>query len=337
MAAPMDTAAYQALRHGVGLAQADWIATLELTGNDRVTWLQGLFSNDLKKLSTGQGCYGTHLTVKGKMLADLTVHARAESLFIVTEASARKTFVEALDRYLIREEVEIRDHVATWDEINVAGPATPDDALVTLRLHGPAAMAALEKAGVAGSEQLAGLPEHAFLDLPGSVLVIRTAGGYDVHLPRRDAPGLQERLAPHTTPVPLAALEVVRVEDGVPRFGLDMDENTIPIEAGLEARAVSYTKGCYVGQEVIARIHSQGHVNRHLVGLVLDALPEKGTKLKTPERELGWTTSAVQSPALGRPIALAYVRRDHAKPGVKLDAGGIAAEVVALPFLTSPK
>ena len=327
-------AEYDALRTGAALAHATWIAALELTGKDRVDWLQGLFSNDLKRLSAGQSCYGVHLTVKGKMVADLTVLARADSLVLITEESTRKPLVESLDRYLIREEVEIHDHVATWDDLNVAGPDTPDDAWTTLWLRGPRAHAALEATFGAAPA----LPPDAFATLGGAVCV-RVAQGYDLHLPRRDAPALAARLAPHAAPVGPDSLEVARVEDGTPRIGADMDENTIPLEAGLEARAISYTKGCYVGQEVIARIHSQGHVNRVLVGLLLDgdALPARGTKLRTPERELGWVTSAVHSRALHRPIALAFVRRDHAQPGTRLSADAIGAEVHALPFLPLPK
>lgn len=330
-------AEYRALRAAAALAPTAWLAALELTGKDRMEWLQGLFSNDLSTLSPGQGCYGVHLTVKGRMVADLRVVVQPESLVLITQASTRRALVESLDRYLIREEVQIRDHTATWDEINVQGPDSPDEAWTALGLHGPSSGAALCAA-------LGPIPELAVdggAELAGPVLCVRAdwtgEPGHDLLVPRKHARALWDALAAHATPVGHTALNAARIEAGTPWYGEDMDEHTIPLEAGLEARAISYTKGCYVGQEVIARIHSQGHVNRHLCGLVLegDRLPRKGEKLKTAERELGWVVSSVHSPALGKPIALGYVRRDHARPGTRMEVDGIAATVAALPFRPS--
>ncbi|MGH8596587.1 MAG: YgfZ/GcvT domain-containing protein [Gammaproteobacteria bacterium] len=137
---------------------------------------------------------------------------------------------------------------------------------------------------------------------------------------------------PLTTTLRAEVLEVLRVEAGVPKFGMDMDENTIPNEAGLESRVIDYEKGCYIGQETIARIKTYGHVNRHLVQLAVDgnSVPAPGTKLYSAEKEIGQMTSAVQSVRLGKPLALGYVRREFAKAGTKLKVGDQNAEVLKL-------
>jgi aminomethyltransferase len=302
---------HRAARGALGWAPAAWLALVELRGDDRLEWLQGLFTNDLAGLPVGGGCYGFHLTVKGRSISDLRVLRREESLLLLLPRVALEPLLEQLDRYLIREDVEIENLGQSWTVIGV---------------HGPRGAIAL---GAATGRAIPDLPEHAFIEgtIAGApVTAVRSDAtgevGHEILVARASAAAVWTALdaagrAHGGAPVGLAAMRSLAIEAGTPWFGIDMDEGTIPIEAGLETRTISYTKGCYVGQEVIARIHSQGHVNRHLRGLYLSPgpLPAPGARLFVAEREVGRITSAVESPSLERPVALAYVRREHAAAG----------------------
>ncbi|HWV58638.1 MAG TPA: glycine cleavage T C-terminal barrel domain-containing protein, partial [Longimicrobiales bacterium] len=302
---------------------------LQLTGRDPVRMIHGLVSNDVAGAPEGQGVYAAMLTPKGKMVADLRIFRLPDRVLLEMAASA---------------EAAVREHLKKFVPPLFARVETTPEALRVVGVYGPRARELLGAA--LGSPPEAGAPEEAFTTIStahGEALVIRTAyagdGGYDVVVPAADADTIWRTLhAAGAVPAGHAALEALRIEAGRPRWGADLDDTVIPIEAGLRERAISETKGCYTGQEVIIRILHRGHVNRHLRGLLLgDApLPAPGTPLTraADARPVGQVTSACASPGLGQTIALGYVRREI-EPPAELRLGspeGAVVRVVALPF-----
>jgi folate-binding protein YgfZ len=291
-------------------------ARLVLTGEDRVRFLHGMVTNDIEGLKAGQGCHAAMLTAKGKMLADLIVLADEASLTLVLDASLREKIKAVLDKHIIMDDVEVADRS---DE-----PA--------LGVYGDDAAAATARATGLAAAALAALPNYHFVDA-GAVRVARSPelGGIGFHV-------LGGEVRVEGEPLADAEFEERRVEAGTPRYGVDMGEDRLPIEAGVND-AVSFTKGCYLGQEVIARATNLGHINRRLVGLILDgdAPAKAGAKLSSPSKpEAGWITTSVRSRRLGKVIALAYVHRTLWDPGVALTVDdGRAATVAALPFAES--
>jgi folate-binding protein YgfZ len=271
---------------------------LRVTGPDRVTFLHGMITNEVNGLAVGGSCFAAVLTAKGAMVGEVRVLKREDELFVDTGPGCGATVRDFFSKYLISEDAEVVDA----PEIAVVG------------LWGP--RAAEVSAGLAGT-----LGSYAsFLE------------GVDLVLPREALAAVMERLSA----VPLLdeeTAEVLRVERGVPRWGADMSESTIPLEANLE-RAVSYTKGCYIGQEVIARATYRGQMNKKLMGLELgSAEVAPGTELRAGNRKVGWVTSTAHSPKRGQIIGLGYVHRDFLGPGTSVEvAGGGGAVVVALPF-----
>jgi len=226
----------------------------------------------------------------------------------------------ALERYLISEDAELSDATAAFGQLSLVGPEGDALAARVLGLGAPAgpALRPFDAGGAMGWA----LPQGLLLS------------GVDLLVPVEAVGAVFDRLLQAgATPVGFDALEVLRVERGTPRFGADMDEKTIPLEANLQ-RAIHYQKGCYIGQEVIARATFRGHVNRHLVGLrFAGAAPALRTELFTGDRRVGWVTSVVESPRLGT-IGLGYAHRDVDKPGTELTLGGGTAKVTiaSLPF-----
>jgi len=321
---------YQAVREKVGLIDLSFRVQVRMTGEDRVTFLQGMVSNDIKALQPGDGCAAALLTEQGRIVADLRVYALDTCLLLDVDARIREKMVEALSRFIIADDVEMEDL---------------SDQQTTFALQGPLASEVLTGAGA--SISLATEFQHCEAALSGvSVRIVRASstgeGGYEIYVPTIHAElvwqTLREAGGPFgLLPVGLTALNTLRVEAGIPWYGLDMDEGRIVLEVGLE-QAISFHKGCYLGQEVVERATARGHVNRKLSGLVLQGYmpPASGDKLFHDSQEVGWVTSAVVSPRLGRPIALGYVRREHRAPGTQLriDRQGtpVIAEVAPLPF-----
>jgi aminomethyltransferase len=310
----------RALRTGSGLFDASARGVVRVTGPDRVSFLQGMVTQDVEGLPLASVADAALLTPKGAMVADARVVRRANDLLLLTEPGYGPVVLGALEKYLISEDAELADATAGFGQLSLVGPEA--DALATrvLGLRAPAGAAArpFEASGYTGWV----LPQGLLLP------------GVDLLLPVEALGTVFERLLEAgATPVGFAALEVLRVERGTPRFGADMDEKTIPLEANLQ-RAIHFQKGCYIGQEVIARATFRGHVNRHLVGLrFAGPVPAPRTELFTGERRVGWVTSAVDSPRLG-PIGLGYAHRDVEQPGTELTlAGGTAKATIApLPF-----
>jgi len=301
------SAADRLLTEEVALVDRSERGKLALTGAQAKELLSGQVTNDIEALTPGSGCYAALLTNKGKMLADLRVIDAGSELWLDTERVALQAPFDNLRRGAVGWQAEL--HKRTLQQ-------------ALLLLVGPHAARAV--GGEVG-------PEHAnrAAQLGGAdVLLVATDLGVDVVCAAEDADRVRGAL--DVPVVPEAAAEVLRVESGRPRYGLDLDEGTIPQEAGLNERAVSFTKGCYVGQETVARLHYRGKPNRHLRGLRFSEPVATGTPLVLAGREVGRVGSSVVSPRLG-PIGLALVRREAAV-GDELAAGEARAVVSELPF-----
>jgi tRNA-modifying protein YgfZ len=310
----LDTLAseYRTLTEGCGLVDRSGRGRLALTGSDRRAFLHGQVTQDIERLEPGHGAYAALLTHKGKMLSDMRVLDLGGELLLSCERAGLQELFNMIRRYKLGSDVEVHKRTLEMGELSLIGP---------------------EARRVAGAAEL-GPEEHdnvrAQLGAHDVVLVASDLG-VDVFCDAEVTEGVRGALlAAGAEEVSESAAEVVRVESGRPRYGVDLDANVIPQEADLNERAVSFTKGCYVGQETVARLFYRGKPNRHLRGLRLSAPVEPGTPLRLVEKEVGRLTSVAVSPALG-PIGLALVRR-QAEPGSTLAAGDGTAEVVELPF-----
>jgi tRNA-modifying protein YgfZ len=297
---------YELMRERAGLADRSARGKLLLTGAEAAEFLQGQVSNDVEALATGEGCYATFLTHKGKMRGDMRVLRGEHWLWIDTEPETLPALARTVQMYSIGRDVSHRDLTGERAILSLIGPAAPD-ALET-------ELPAVEHGHVEGRHGL-----YVATDLGADVICAAEEAGEI-----RAALGVEE--------VPEAAAECRRIESGRPRHGLDTDVETIPQEAGLNERAVSFTKGCYVGQETVARLHYKGKPNRHLRGLRLSEPAAHGDPVMLGDRLVANIGSACVSPQYG-PIALAILRRE-ASPGdtVAVGASGASAEVVSLPF-----
>ena len=306
-----------------------------MSGRDRASYLQGLLTNDIPAIKAGEGCYAAYLTPQGRMISDLWVYELGDVMLLNLAGEVAAGVLAKLDQFIFSEDVQLGDVSATFAQVAVVGPEAAR--IVTALLDGPP---------VVPDVSLGALPEHGNLrghvdGSPAIVTRVTDTGepGFDVYVERERTGWLKQRLVSSgAQEADEETAEVLRVEAGVPAFHRDMNEETIPLEAGIESRAISMTKGCYVGQEVIIRVLHRGHgrVARKLVGLVLEHAwaPARGAIVKSGERDAGKITSAVHSPALGRPIALAYVQRDFMAPGTALSVEGALATVTALPFVS---
>jgi folate-binding protein YgfZ len=287
---------------------------LALTGSEAKTFLHGQVTNDIEALEPGGGCYAAFLTHKGKMLGDLRVLDTGQELLLDTERSTLQELFNMIRRYKLGLDAELHKRTLETALYSLIGP---DARRVAGAENLPAAEHANARAEIAGAP----------------VVLVVTDVGIDVLAPAERAEAVRAALlAAGAAEAGEDAAEVVRVERGRPRYGIDLDDSVIPQEAGLNERAVSFTKGCYVGQETVARLYYRGKPNRHLRGLRLSAPAEPGSVLRLGEKEVGRVGSAVVSPVHG-PIALALVRRE-AEPGATLRVGDgdLTAQVAELPF-----
>jgi folate-binding protein YgfZ len=321
-------AEHRAVRAAVGVIDRSHYGVIEATGQDRVSFLNGMLTNDIVRLRPGQGCGAAFLDAHGKVQLLLVVLALADRLLLIVPTGLAVKTREALEKFHFAERVEMRDASDEWAMFMLAGPKT---AAAVGRLTG----APLPEAPWQHTEA-------AVRDIP--VRLLRGSGetgaGEAWLLGRREdgAALLEAILAAGASPVGLTALDALRVEAGTPWFGHDVDDTALLPEVPFEP-LVSYTKGCYIGQEVIVRVRDRGHVNRLLTGLTLEgeSVPRPGSAIVADGKEVGRITSAVRSFELGRPIALGFVRREHATPGsavrIRSDGGELAARVTALPFV----
>jgi tRNA-modifying protein YgfZ len=317
--ASLDTisADYRTITETCGLLDRSERGKLALTGSDARSFLQGQVTNDVESLAAGDGCYAAFLTPKGKMLGDLRILATDDELLVDTERVALQGLFNMIRRFSIGYEVELHKRTLERGLLSLVGPGA----------------ATVAGAGELPSDEHA----HAVIDVPGTGVrarAIRTDVGIDLLCDAGEVDALRAALEEQGVPaVAEAAVECLRVQHGQPRYGIDLDDSVIPQEAGLNERAVSFTKGCYVGQETVARLYYRGKPNRQLRGLRLSAPASPGDELTFEGRTVGQVTSVAQSPAFG-PIALALVRRE-APPGTVVTVGdgpGLTAEVVELPF-----
>jgi folate-binding protein YgfZ len=310
------TAEDRVVTEGAGLVDRSERGKLALTGPEAKAFLHGQVTNDIEGLEAGAGCYAAFLTHKGKMLGDLRVLDLGGELLLDTERSALQELFNMIRRYKLGMDVELHKRTVEMGLLSLVGPRAREVA-------GAAAQALPDAEHASTRTEIGG---HA-------VVLAVTDTGIDVFCDADRAEGVRGALeAAGAVQVSDTAAEVLRVERGRPRWGLDLDESVIPQEAGLNERAVSFTKGCYVGQETVARLHYRGKPNRRIRGLRLDAPVPTGAPLHVGEREVGRVGSSVVSPRLG-PIALAILRRE-APPGTTVTVGGseATAEVVELPF-----
>jgi tRNA-modifying protein YgfZ len=311
---------YEALLHGCGLLDRSGRGKLALTGADAVEFLDGQVTNEIATRSPGEGCYAAFLTHKGKMLGDLRILAVGENrdsaateLLLDTERFCLQELFDMIRRYKVGYDVQLHKRTLEYGLLSLIGPRAGE---------------------LTGGEQLAEEHDHAPVTLDRiSARAVRTDVGIDLLCAAADTDALAEVLrARGASPVAEEAAECLRIEHGRPRYGVDLDDSVIPQEAGLNERAVSFTKGCYVGQETVARLFYRGKPNRHLRGLRLSQPLAPGAELRLGERAIGRLTSSTLSPLLG-PIGLALLRRE-AEPGATVSVGeaGASAEVVELPF-----
>ena len=291
---------YDLIRESAGMIERTR-GKLVLRGSEAANFLQGQVTNDVEGLAPGTGCYALLLGHKGKVRMDMRILRGADWIWIDCAKGALPVIEHTIRTYGIGRDIQPEDVSDTRTVVSVLGPG------------------ARETLGVDLPDE-----EHAFVD-GGELLYVATDLGVDVIAPPGAAPDGIETVSDE-------AAECLRIESGRPRLGLDFDSETIPQEAGLNERGVSFTKGCYVGQETVARLHYKGKPNRHLRGLRLSAPAARGDELRLGERVVGKVGSAAESPIHG-PIALALVRRE-AEPGATLEvgSGGTSAEVVELPF-----
>ena len=310
---------YAALQAASGFFERAGRGRLRLTGADRRSYLQGLLTNDTMALETGTGCYAAMLTPQGRMISDMRVLELGDAVLIDLPASTAEGIRVRFEEFVFSEDVAVTDETASLTQFGIYGPAA---ARPVGRVLGREA-SELERLGVNDNRRW---------DFRGTAAIVARSDdygiqGFEVFIESSRAGAFADALRDSgALAVAEAAADVCRIEAGRPAFGRDMDEDTIPLEAGIEDRAISQTKGCYVGQEIIIRVLHRGHgrVARRLVKLTLDGAVAHGDKVFSAEREVGFITSFAESPALG-PIALGYVHRDFVAPGTALtvaSAGG---------------
>lgn len=328
-------AEYRAVRTAAGVCDLSGRGKLRMTGADRQRFLHRVVTNDVEQLAPGEGVYACMLTPQGKIISDMTVYVRGEDLLIDVEPGMAGVLRETLDRYALMDDVEIEDVTDRYGLIGVYGRRAHDG----LRgLAGPSAPVPPVPALPPG-----GLVEFEWNGLPVTVARSRRTGetDYDVYVPAERADeawkALLEGAGGACVPVGYETLEVLRVEAGIPRCAAELDDRIIPNEA-VKDRAVSFTKGCYIGQEPVVMMEHRGRPNRMLSGLVIqgETLPGRNAAIQRDGKDAGWVTTAVRGRAVDGIIALGFVRRRFRESGgplhVVVDGGLAGAEIVDLPF-----
>jgi folate-binding protein YgfZ len=325
---------YAALRGGAGMVDRSARLRMLIGGPQAADTITGLVTNDVGGLHPGAGQYAAALTPKGKVISDVRIFARVDDLLIDTPASAGPGFMAMIRKYVNPRLARYADVSAVLRTIGVFGPRAHAVIASVLQAEGASAPAAAALRGL-------GDYHHLGFDIGGaSVFVARVPDlggeGFDCFVPVEIAERVWARLAAaRATPVGRDAAEIARVEAGRPQWGIDMDENTLAQEANFDALGgISYTKGCYTGQETVARVHFRGHVNRNLRGIQSAVLVPSGAGLFDGDKSVGTVTSSVTSPRLG-PVGLAMVRREvesDAEVIARWEGGETAARVREIPF-----
>ena len=329
-------AEHHAVRTGAGIADLSHRGTLHVTGEDRVTWLQSIISNDLLPVRSGDWLYSSFMSNKGKILSCFRVYRLEDYLLVEDVGEAGAVTYETFRKFLLYgTKAKMKNGAETWGIILVSGPKAP--------------LLMQQALGV----DCTGLQPESFLthDLNGHTALIaatRETGERDVEIlmPNEAMDQIWSRLWEAGETVDLRAIgtearESLRIEAGIPKLGPELNERIVPPEANLEGKAFSLSKGCYPGQEVVARMDTYGTVKRRLVGLVIDStiIPHPDAKVFSEDREVGWVSSAIHSPTLNKTLALAFPLRDFTAPGttlqVDVDGQRHPAVVQTLPFYSS--
>jgi len=321
-------AEYRAARESVALIDKNYRAYLRFTGPDRVRYLNAILTNNIKDLADRHGVVSLFLNPQGRIQAEMETYASGDSLWCVTFAMIRQALVPALDRYIIMDDVTLTDESGLFGTFALEGPRAAElvKKLTSVEL---ALLAELEFQEAALDGVACGVTKRS----PGGV------AGAELILGRSDLPKLWEMLRDEVTkadgrPMGYQALSALRLEQGIPWFGYDFGEKQIPHEAGLENSHISFTKGCYTGQEIVERVRSRGQVNRLRVLLRFAAaeVPASGTSLLAEGKEVGHLTRTAYSPALQAPIGMGYVRRENSSVGSELAIPSGKAFVIAPPI-----
>jgi len=319
---------YSFARKTAAVADKNYRAFFKFTGPDRVRYLNAVLTNNIRDLQPGQGIPSLLLNPQGHFLAELDTYAMADHLLVVTYAMIRERTNATLDKFIIMDDVVLEDVTEQFGVISIEGPAS---AQIISRLGGPPLELLSELSHM--ETQIAGVSCLIVRISPGGI------SGAEFIAPRESLAKLWQALVDAARangggPIGYDALSAIRLEAGIPWFGYDFDETNIPHEAGVENSHISYTKGCYTGQEIVERVRSRGHVNRRRVGVAFsgEVIPAAKTPLLAGGAEVGFVTRAAFSYALERPIGMAYIRREHNSVGSKLAWTGGEAEVIALPI-----
>ncbi len=308
-----------ALRDGCGVLDLGWRAKLVVTGRDRTRWLNGMVTNNIRDLATGHGVYSFLLNAQGQILGDMYVFNRGESFLIDTDRAQLEKLTQLLKKYIIMDQVVLSE----------AGQSQ----ITTLGVEGPHSKDVLLRAGFEPSELQPLEVEDRMWNDAAISLVRSLQGGYMIWLPPEHAGAMWEALAgAGAAPVGAEALEMWRISAGIPRYGVDIRERDLPQETGQD-QALNFSKGCYIGQEIVERIRSRGAVHRCFTGFSFEgpAPPPPGTKIERGGREVGEVTSVAVLPP-GKAVGLGYLRREAGGPGTTIAVGGVQATVSALPF-----
>jgi folate-binding protein YgfZ len=316
-------AEFGALLQGCGVYDMSWQAKLVLSGEDRVRWLNGMVTNNVRDLAVGHGVYNFLLTAQGRIVADLVAYNRGDYLLVTSDRSQTAAITEMLDRYIIMDDVEVAD---ISDKLSAVG------------LAGPQAVQTLQSAGIDVAKldpgQVADLLWHGI----GITMARNThpnLDAYEIWFAAEQAATVWDSLTQHgATPIGSEALEWYRIARGVPRYGVDLSQRDLPQETE-QKHALNFTKGCYIGQEIVERIRARAILHRTFTGfLVEDDPPQSGTKIKDGDKNIGEITSAARIPFPGgeRTVALGYLRHEFEAPGTAVLIDEQKATVQSIPF-----
>jgi folate-binding protein YgfZ len=314
---------FRALVSSSGVYDLGSRAKISLTGGDRVRWLNGMVTNNIRDLESGRGVYAFLLNPQGHILGDLYAYNRGESLLVDTDRSQAEKILAVFDKYIIMDDVEVANVSAALTAIGIAGPKARE---------------ALQASGF----EVPGMTPLRWVEVTGQQTRLTLVRGdqpcvesFELWLAPGDTETVYEALVKAgARPAGTAALDLLRIAAGVPRYGVDIRERDLPQETEQE-RALNFSKGCYVGQEIVERIRSRGQVRRKFTGFEVEGqLPAPGSKIQAEGKDVGEITSAASLPAAGgeRRLALGYIRREVATPGKRVEAAGSAASVANLPF-----
>ncbi len=316
-------AEFEALLSGCGVYDVPWRAKISLTASDRVRWLNGIITNNVRDLAEGKGVYAFLLNPQGRILGDLYAYNRGDSLLVDTDRSQLQKVLGIFDKYIIMDDVEVTD---------------VSEKLCAVGITGPKALGVLQAAGL----EFPGLEPLSFVDLTWrevSVTVVRgdspSVESYEVWLPPENKSLLLGTLEKSgATPAGATALDLLRIAQGIPQYGQDIRERDLPQETGQE-RALHFTKGCYIGQEIVERIRSRGNVHRMFTGFTVEgALPLPGTKINVDGKDIGEITSSASLPLRGDSylVALGYIRREIAMLDKPIQIDRAKLKVTRIPF-----